>query len=144
MNRPDFESLSSLPLLAALVAGEAIGEPWLGKLGVAYSPINRAIRRKTTVREEILRHTTRKDGRVIWQYSCFGDPNRWGDMQDRAGRNLANECVRAAASAILAIDLDPTHGATHYYNPSIVTPNWATSLVETAMIGGHRFMKEKG
>ena len=38
---------------------------------------------------------------------------------------------------------DPTHGAVFYYNPNIATPSWGAIYKETAMIGNHRFMKDK-
>ncbi len=38
---------------------------------------------------------------------------------------------------------DPTHGAVFYYNPHIANPNWGIIYNETAMIGNHRFMKDK-
>ena len=38
---------------------------------------------------------------------------------------------------------DPTEGAVFYYNPHIANPNWGRIYEETAMIGNHRFMKDK-
>ena len=38
---------------------------------------------------------------------------------------------------------DPTHGAVFYYNPHIANPNWGKIYNETAMIGNHRFMKDR-
>ena len=38
---------------------------------------------------------------------------------------------------------DPTHGAVFYYNPHIANPSWGAIYNETAMIGNHRFMKDK-
>ncbi len=39
--------------------------------------------------------------------------------------------------------MDPTHGAVFYYNPHIANPSWGAVYSETAMIGNHRFMKDK-
>ena len=36
---------------------------------------------------------------------------------------------------------DPTHGATHYFNPHIVLPSWASLMVKVATIGNHDFYK---
>ena len=36
--------------------------------------------------------------------------------------------------------MDPTDGATFYYNPHIANPGWAGKYTETAIIGNHRFM----
>ena len=38
---------------------------------------------------------------------------------------------------------DPTDGAVFYYNPHIANPSWGAIYSETAMIGNHRFMKDK-
>ena len=38
---------------------------------------------------------------------------------------------------------DPTAGAVFYYNPHIANPSWGAVYNETAMIGNHRFMKDK-
>ena len=38
---------------------------------------------------------------------------------------------------------DPTNGAVFYYNPHIANPSWGAIYNETAMIGNHRFMKDK-
>jgi len=36
--------------------------------------------------------------------------------------------------------MDPTDGATFYYNPNIANPAWAGKYKETAVFGNHRFM----
>jgi spore germination cell wall hydrolase CwlJ-like protein len=36
--------------------------------------------------------------------------------------------------------MDPTDGATFYYNPNIANPGWAGKYKETAIFGNHRFM----
>jgi len=36
--------------------------------------------------------------------------------------------------------MDPTDGATFYYNPNIANPAWAGRYTETAVFGNHRFM----
>ena len=38
---------------------------------------------------------------------------------------------------------DVTNGADHYYNYNISNPYWVGAMDETAVIGNHRFMKEK-
>ena len=39
--------------------------------------------------------------------------------------------------------MDPTDGAVFYYNPHIANPSWGAIYTETAVIGNHRFMKDK-
>ena len=38
---------------------------------------------------------------------------------------------------------DPTDGAVFYYNPHIANPSWGAVYDETAMIGNHRFMRDR-
>jgi spore germination cell wall hydrolase CwlJ-like protein len=38
---------------------------------------------------------------------------------------------------------DPTHGAVFYLPSHIANPNWGKIYTETAMIGNHRFMKDR-
>ena len=39
--------------------------------------------------------------------------------------------------------MDPTDGAVFYYNPHIANRGWGALYEETAMIGNHRFMKDR-
>ena len=39
--------------------------------------------------------------------------------------------------------MDPTDGAVFYYNPHIANPGWGALYEETAMIGNHRFMRDR-
>ena len=39
--------------------------------------------------------------------------------------------------------IDPSNGATMYYNPSIVNPIWATDYRQVSILGNHRFLAEK-
>jgi spore germination cell wall hydrolase CwlJ-like protein len=39
--------------------------------------------------------------------------------------------------------IDVTNGADHYYNYNISNPYWVGAMTETAVIGNHKFMKEK-
>ena len=39
---------------------------------------------------------------------------------------------------------DITHGASHYYNPSVAHPVWGNQLQNVSNIGAHRFGTEKG
>jgi len=38
--------------------------------------------------------------------------------------------------------LDPTDGATHYFNPSIAKPSWMSKLEYKAQIEDHVFYRE--
>jgi spore germination cell wall hydrolase CwlJ-like protein len=130
-------------LLAAIVYGEARGEPFAGKLGVAFVAHNRAEHPSWWGREikEVLLKPM--------QFSCVndGDPNLaevvaattptashlWGDIDFR-------ECKLAAFAVLNGWARDLTNGANHYHAIG-VSPNWAAGREPTAVIGRHRFFK---
>lgn len=54
--------------------------------------------------------------------------------------------VRTAAEAAWELARqpgDPTNGADHYYNPSIVDPGWQRSMQPTGDFGGHTFYRSR-
>ena len=77
----------------------------------------------------------------------------WVDTHGTAVPNFQNKSERKAwersvliAKRLLDPDatyIDPTNGAVYYYNPSIVDWKYAPHYVETAVLGNHRFMREK-
>jgi N-acetylmuramoyl-L-alanine amidase len=122
---------------ARTVWGEARGEGAAGMAAVAHVLLNRV-----------------KDGRwgntlaavclAPWQFSCWnaGDPNRRKMLELDETDALFTECVAAVGNAP-SMD-DPTHGATHYYNPAgvITTPAWVAGATPTAKVGHHLFHKD--
>ena len=132
--------VSPVVMLAISVYMEARGESPLGRLGVAYSHVNRA-----------------KDARGRWptnvidvalqayQYSWTNpkDPNRQKideiDWDDPA----FGGALIAAAQAFYGVVPDPTAGANHYFHPKVVVPPpaWHDPAKVTAKIGGHVFLK---
>lgn len=103
-----------------LLWGEARGETddagaleSVAMLAVAFVPANRAARRKTSIRAEILRP---------WQFSCFNanDPNRAKLLDaptiDPASWERADTVVDLFESGLV---LDPSRGATHYVVASL-------------------------
>ena len=48
-----------------------------------------------------------------------------------------------AALVLLGEYADPTHGGTHYFNASLVNPDWASSMEVIVDIGNHRFLKRR-
>lgn len=77
----------------------------------------------------------------------------WVDTHGTAVPNFENSSERKAwersvliAKRLLDSDatyIDPTNGAVYYYNPSIVKWKYAKYYIETAILGNHRFMREK-
>ena len=65
---------------------------------------------------------------------------------NRVYRDMVNEPVtsaeyqRAQAALQRATQRDITGGATHFYNPRVVTPSWARYEVETARDNAHKFV----
>jgi N-acetylmuramoyl-L-alanine amidase len=119
---------------------EARGEPYLGKLAVAYTTANRA---KDPQWPEGITD-------VIWQGYQFSwtnpaDPNRMKlddiDMDDP----VFGECLKAATDAYYGLAPDPSRGATHYLNKTAVLnesgklPGWWANLTELVVIGKHAF-----
>jgi len=135
-----------LKCLATTIYGEARGESVYGKIAVAYTAVNRAV--KKTICEAVLEP---------FQYSIYNDnpelraaatslkilpPNMniidkisWKEAWDIATSVLRKE-----------ID-DPTNGATHYLSPVAMKalgyqyPDWSKKFKLTAVIENHKFYK---
>lgn len=116
--------------------GEARGERAVGAAAVWFVARNRAVKRVTSVKEEFLRPM---------QFSCFNhdDPNREKLLKayitDPAGWARSDAVCELCESSFM---VDPTHGATHYYNPYVCDPDWgrrSPEWREVAVIGNHIF-----
>ncbi len=59
-----------------------------------------------------------------------------GGKQFQTALDIANQLIAGTLQ-------DTTGGADHYYNPSIATPYWASSLTNTTKIGRHQFLKSR-
>jgi len=135
-----FLSLPECELLALLIYGEARGEVYSGKLAVAHVVQNRANSLPwygKTIKGVCLKK---------WQFSCFNlnDPNRaklleLAEMEQKP--DTYNECLRAAKEVLSGNCADITNGATHYFNPRIVKPEWINSMQKMCTIGNHEFWK---
>ena len=119
-------SPEDLDLFARLVHAEAAGEPFDGQVAVAASVINlvKNPRYPDTVREVILEVI---DG--YYQYSPVLD----GRVKLPANKS-AQRAVRLAL-----LGLDPTGGATGFYNPELTDDKWVRSQSVTKRIGNHIF-----
>lgn len=118
------------------VRQEAAGEPYAGKVAVAWTFRNRLTLRAGD------RWATLAQVCLDWlQYSGWRDqdpnlkPSQSADL-DALGR----DCLRAVLEAF-GSNSDPTNGARHYYAPKVLPdgPKWARGLAPSAVIGGHRF-----
>lgn len=131
----------ALTLYATTVFLEAEGEPYMGKLAVAYVIRNRAkgVRTAAALDDVILRP---------WQFSCWN-----ADYADNRKQRLASPDAemwdaswQATAAAWWSFAPDPTYGANHYLNPKTVKaygelPRWYDEARITAKIGAHEFLR---
>jgi spore germination cell wall hydrolase CwlJ-like protein len=106
---PEFE----ITLLALTVWGEARGESHIGKLAVAYVIKNRMRRRNVGVSRVVL---------SPWQFSFWNteDPSRSRISEIDPESDVWQDCFKAATSAYLADEPDPTKGAEFYMNVDTV------------------------
>jgi N-acetylmuramoyl-L-alanine amidase len=78
-----------------------------------------------------------------WQFSSLtaaGDSQLivWPDSPDGEFETAMN----LAEDIFTNIDPDITVGATHYFNPHVVLPNWASQMKQVATIGNHVFYRQ--
>ena len=162
------QNLSEIYCMAQNVYFEARHEPMLGKIAVAHVVMNRIESKDfpNTVCEVVKQGPkreswkTRKDPtlpdeeRIYWprrdkcQFSWYCDGHRdmlWVTYKD--GTIIAQNMTAWRDSIHTALfvmndkwSMDPTDGATFYYNPNIANPSWGGKYTETAIYGNHRFM----
>jgi spore germination cell wall hydrolase CwlJ-like protein len=124
-------------LVARTVYGEARGEPFQGKLAVAWVIKNRADNPRwwgNNIKDVCMRHA---------QFSCWlpGDPNR-EKCEAVTDADLAFvDCQAATASAFKELMPDPTWMADHYYRIGSPEPSWVMDQEPTCDIGHHRFYR---
>lgn len=119
-------SSNDIDLMAKLVAGESIGEPYTGKVAVASVVLNRVTNPKfpNSIQE------------VIFQKNAFSC------VRNNSIKGIPNDdCYRAVYEAINGSD--PTNKALFFYNPEIATCSWMkqTAKVNKLTIGHHTFFK---
>lgn len=126
-----------IDLMARTVWGEARGEGLRGMQAVANVIMNRknaGMWYGRTVEDVVLKP---------YQFSCWNenDPN-YSKIQKVTESDPAFENAKGLAKLAYEGDLlDITGGATHYHRAG-TTPNWASSMQETTIIGNHIFYRE--
>lgn len=115
---------SDYQLLAHLIAGEARGEPYLGKVAVGAVVMNR-------VKSPLFPKTM---AGVIYEPWAFTSV-----MDGQINLPPDPESYRAAQDALSG--WDPTYGALYFYNPARVTSPWIYSRPITTVIGNHYFAR---
>ena len=121
--------------MAATIWGEARGEPFEGKVAVAWVIINRS-RKPGWWGEDIRSVCTAR-----WQFSCWFDAQaeRVRFVDERNEKFAA--CLDVAKRVMAGEIADPTGGADHYYADYIAPPKWARDRTPTARIGRHLFFR---
>ena len=162
------QNLDELYCMAQNVYFESRHEPMLGKIAVAHVVMNRIEDKRwpdtvcKVVKEGPVREswktkkdpTLAKEDRVYYprknrcQFSWYCDGHRdmlWVTYKD--GTIIPENMTAWRDSVHVALfvmndewAMDPTDGATFYYNPNIANPAWAGKYKETAIFGNHRFM----
>ena len=162
------QNLDELYCMSQNIYFEARHESMIGKIAVAHVVMNR-IKDKNfpdtvwkVVKQGPKKESwkTKKDPtlpdeeRVYWprrdrcQFSWYCDGHRdmlWVTYKD--GTIIAQNMTAwrdSIHTALFVMNdkwvMDPTDGATFYYNPNIANPAWAGKYKETAVFGNHRFM----
>ena len=161
-------NLDELYCMAQNVYFEARHEPMLGKIAVAHVVMNRMEDKRwpgtvcEVVKEGPIRESwkTKKDPTLAkedrkyyprrdrCQFSWWCDGHK--DMLRvtyKDGTIIEQNMTAWRDSIHVALfvmndkwEMDPTDGATFYYNPNIANPAWGGIYKETAVFGNHRFM----
>jgi N-acetylmuramoyl-L-alanine amidase len=117
-NPPVSLSAEDIELLASIVESEAGVCSMQGKIAVAAVVLNR-------IRAGFANGTVLGVISEPGQFSSYGDSSYEGKP--------SADSITAAQDA--AAGQDPSNGATYYYNPYLVTPDWARGMTVTARIG---------
>ncbi len=138
----NFSQDSEENLLARMIFGEARGCSQNERIAVGYTAVNRLQRPRRfgrNLHDVILRP---------WQYSCFNrnDPNR-AQLMDPQQYDIRSfeECLEAARGILSQTYHDQTQGATHYFNPRLANPSWASRMIRIGSINNseHVFYREE-
>jgi len=133
--------------LAAMVFGEARGESFYGKVGVAYTAINRYETGRYLTMCAVVLDTH--------QYTSFSvrpnlvgvatDPDRKPKIKNKIEEEAWEESKLVAELVYDDIIPDPTKGATHFLAPKKLKklPKWARVYTKTAQIENHTFYSNK-
>lgn len=124
--------------LAVMVYGEAEGESFQGKLGVAYVALNRY---NTGKYEDICQVVLKTQ-----QFKAVKKERFHEAIINKSTPRLANirawEESKEVANLVYDVKIpDPTKGALYFLNPHKLRafPKWAYKLKKTAVIGRHYF-----
>lgn len=127
-----------IDIWARTLYGEVRGEPWDGKVAVAWTIRNRVEKPGWWGRDIV--GVCQKP----WQFSCWNekDPNRAQLLAVTVKHPVFRECLAAVAAVAGDLAPDPTKRSTHYYASYIPEPEWAKGKNPAIVIGTHRFFND--
>jgi len=130
---------ADMAMLALVIWREARGESYQAQLGVANVVLNRVAHPGWWGRDVM--------GVLFdpWQFSSVTDPKdrqltKWPITSDPSWK----QCLKAAHSALLGLDVNPVPGADSYFDVSIPNPKWAVQSKFVARIGRIKFYNLDG
>lgn len=129
-------SQTDLNILARTIWGEARGEPFEGKVAVAWVILNRADKGGwwgSTITEVCKKPS---------QFSCWNanDPNSARLPLVNFSDASFPDCLKAVGGVLSGNCPDPTGAATHYHTLTVL-PSWALNKSPITTIGQHVFYK---
>lgn len=150
-----------LDCLATNIYHEARGESDLGKLAVAHVTVNRVKSRRfpNTVCDVVYQAQYSKwwaqQGKQVpirhrchfsWYCDGVSDAIVLTDSEGNIiQKNMQawHDSNRIARQVLLEKTVDPTSGATHYYNPKLAKPYWIKYYQRVAVVENHAFYKRR-
>jgi spore germination cell wall hydrolase CwlJ-like protein len=116
--------------MAQNIYHEARGETLEGQRAVAHVTLNRL---HSAAYPDTICEVVYQPDQFSWTRRAQAEPS------EPAAYETA---VVIALGAITGLSKDPTHGATHYFDHTTVTPGWSRAFRTTRVIGGHTFKRE--
>jgi spore germination cell wall hydrolase CwlJ-like protein len=149
-----------LDCLATNIYHEARGESDMGKLAVAHVTVNRVKSRKfpNTVCDVVYQaqysEWWAKQGKQVpikhrCHFSWYCDGISDEIVLTDSNGNIIQKNMKAwqdsnriARQVLLEKTVDPTNGATHYYNPKLAQPYWRKHYQRVAVVDNHAFYRK--
>jgi hypothetical protein len=133
-----------IDIVARTILGEALNEPYTGKIAVASVIANRAATNYAKYGFSPADQALAGNGRQFnnWMKTINGRANGAYSATMLPASDPRYQEARSIAEGVLkGVIPDPTGGATHYYNPNIVRPAWAREMTAKGetRIGDHVF-----
>lgn len=112
--------------------GEGLGEGLTGMTAIAETIRNRAVMRKLSPSQVAMQPK---------QYSFWNDQKKAGEWLAKHGTGDAYQMAAHAYEIAFNENSQLANGATHYYNPRVVSsvPDWARKYEYKGRVGRHEF-----